>query len=213
MKIIYAIILTCLCVSIVKATEEHIWFNAKINGHPVRFVFDTGTSANVVLYSTTAERLGLKVTPPDSNQKIGPGKTAAGTTELCNLDVGITNARTSLAVLEVPTYVIVPGDGIVGWPALSNNVIHIDFAANTVDVLTNVATDITKWIQFHIPPDSDDLTLELSANKSRKLILAIDSGSAFGVELNSQKWSEWKSSHKNNHLHLKVITRLILDLS
>jgi hypothetical protein len=197
MKIISSIILSCLCISAVNAAEERIWFNAKINGHPVRFAFDTGTSANFVLYSTTAKRLGLKTTPPDPNQKLGPGKTATGTTELCNLDVGVTNARTFLAVLEMPTYVIVPGDGLVGWPALSNNIISMDVAANTVDLLTNVPRNTTKWVQFHISTNCDDLTLELMTSKNKKLVLALDSGSAFGVELNSQKWSEWKSSHKN----------------
>jgi hypothetical protein len=196
MKIVLAIILFCFC-SFSRADDERIWLNAKINGHPVRFAFDTGTSANFVLYSTTAERLGLKVTPPDSNQKLRPGKTATGTTELCNLDVGVTNARTFLAVLEMPTYVIVPGDGLVGWPALSNNIISMDVAANTVDLLTNVPRNTTKWVQFHISTNCDDLTLELMTSKSKKLVLALDSGSCFGVELNSQKWSEWKSSHKN----------------
>jgi hypothetical protein len=196
MKIVLAIILSFFS-SFSRADDERIWLNAKINGHPVRFAFDTGTSANFVLYSTTAERLGLKVTPPDLNQKLGPGETALGTTELCNLDVGVTNARTSLDVLDVPTYATAPGDGLVGWPALSHNVISMDVVANTVDALTNVPTDTTKWMQFHISTNCDDLTLELMTSKSKKLILAIDSGSAFGVELNSQKWSEWKLSHKN----------------
>jgi PDZ domain/Aspartyl protease len=196
MKIIFAIILACLCLNNTEAAEERIWFNAKINGQPVRFAFDTGTDANFLLYSTTAKRLGLKVTPPNPNQKIDPGKTAFGTTESCNLDVGVTNARTSLGVIEAPTYAIMPGDGLVGWPALSNNIIHLDVAADIIDLLTNVPIDTSKWTQFCIP-DSDDLTLELSANKNTKLILAIDSGSFFGVKLNSQKWSDWKSSHKN----------------
>jgi hypothetical protein len=196
MKIIFAIILTCLFVSVAKTAEECIWFDAKINGQPVRFAFDTGTGANFLVYSTTATRLGLKVTPPNTNQKLDTGETAFGTTESCNLNVGVTNARTSLGVVEMPTFATPPGDGLVGWPALSNNVLYVDVAADTVDLLTNVPIDISKWTQFRIH-DSDDLTLELSANKSKKLILAIDSGSGFGVKLNSQKWIDWKSSHKN----------------
>jgi len=197
MKSILTIILSCFCLIAVNADDERIWLNAKINGQPVRFAFDTGTGANFVLFSTMAKKLGLKVTPPDPNQKPAPGQIILGTTELCNLDFGITNVRTSVNVLEMPGYLKSSQDGWIGWPALSNNIIYMDVAASRVDLLTNIPADSTNWMQFHIETISGDLVLIIGGDKNTKMVVAVDTGSDYGVHLNSKKWREWKALQTN----------------
>ena len=161
----------------------------------VRFAFDTGTEFPVTLYSTAAHRLGLKVTP--SNSQPGPGQVAIGLTEICNLDFGVTNFQTPVGVIDMPAYLMMPEDGIVGWPAFNNNIFSLDAVMQKIILVTNIPNKSLAWIKFCIPTNNHDLTLELSANKNEKLILAVDSGSGFGIHLNPQKWREWKSSHAN----------------
>ncbi|MGH7977080.1 MAG: aspartyl protease family protein, partial [Limisphaerales bacterium] len=88
MKIILAIILSCFC-GLLKADDERILANAKINGRPIQFIVDTGMNCNATLFRKAAQRLGLKVSP--TNRKAFDGQIAIGTTELCNLDFGTTN--------------------------------------------------------------------------------------------------------------------------
>jgi hypothetical protein len=95
MKTVLAIVGLFFWVIPIKATDERIWVDAKINGNPVRFAFDTGTGASVVLFSTAAQRLGLKITP--SNSQSGPDGVVTGTTELCNLSIGEDDFQTSLS--------------------------------------------------------------------------------------------------------------------
>jgi hypothetical protein len=61
--------------------------------------------------------LGLKVKQPD--YKLSVEKVAIGLTETCNLDFGATNFQTSIPVIEMPSYLKLNGDGIIGWQAIS----------------------------------------------------------------------------------------------
>jgi hypothetical protein len=150
---ILVIILLWLCVITTKSAEEGIWVEAKINGQPVRFAFDTGTGPFPTLYSTTAKRLGLEI--------------AAGKTELCKLEIGEENFRTPFSVFEIPPYLTPSGDGQLGWPVLSNNISVAfvprdlqsdDLVAHVVagspayeagirdgDILLKVGRDVANW--------------------------------------------------------------------
>ena len=205
MKIIFSIVLTCLFASFAKANDERIWMDAKINDKPVRLAFDTGTGVFVVLFSPAAQRLGLKVSPPHPKGQIIPGKIAVGETELCNLDLGGSNFKTSLQVLDLPSDISGlngVGDGVLGWQAFNGNIFSPDFVSHTITFFTKVPHKSLAWIKLPISTNYDDLTLELPTNKSKKLILAIDSGSSYGVKLNSQEWHEWKLAHTNQPISL-----------
>jgi hypothetical protein len=204
MKIILAIGLICFCLNFVRADDERILMGAKINAIPVRFAFDTGMGCNQAIFSTTAKRLGLKVTPPDPDQKLAPGEISFGTTELCNVDFGITNARTSINVLDVPTYLKSSVDGVCGWPGLSNNIIRMDIAANTVDFLADVPATSRKWLQFPIETISGDLAFVINEDKNTKTVIVIDTGNDCGVEISPQKWREWETTHANQPVTIEA---------
>ena len=149
------------------------------------------------LYSTTAHRLGLKVTLPPPNNQPPPGQTAFGWTEPAHLDMGITNMITQFGVVEIPTYLKWPEDGALGWPAISNNIFSIDCITHAIIFLTKAPGASVDWIKFHIQTVAGDLTLELPGDKGIKKIIAIDSGSPYGVDLSPQRWREWKVNHTN----------------
>ena len=75
MKTIVAIILAFFCITAANADDERIFIDAKINGKSVRFAFDSGTGIPFLLYSTTVQKLGLRVTPPPTNNQREPGDT------------------------------------------------------------------------------------------------------------------------------------------
>jgi hypothetical protein len=198
MKTVLAIVGLFFWVIPIKATDERIWVDAKINGNPVRFAFDTGTGASLVLFSTAAQRLGLKVTPPD--RRPDPGRVAVGMTELCNVSIGEDEFQTSVREIEVPPYLKekgdVIGDGVLGWPAC-NNILLLDFVSHKITFKEKVPRESFAWMKFSIPTNENTLTLELSTNQNIKSILALDSGLSYGVMLNPKKWNEWKLAHTN----------------
>src|SRR5258708_9770057 len=193
MKTVLTIILTCLCFFAVKAEDERLSIDAKISGKPVRLIFDTGLSVPLVLFSTTAKKLGLKVTLPPPDNKPEPGQTPMGLTGPCDFDLGVTNLEAYFSVIEMPAYLKWDEDGILGWPAISNNVFSMDFVAHKLNLLTNVPEESRIWLKFQVRTDSGTLDLESIDHK----IIALDSGADDGVRLNPQSWRKWKATLTN----------------
>jgi hypothetical protein len=197
MKSISAIILSCFSLAAANADDERIFVNASINDTPVRFIFDSGAGVPFLLFSATAQKLGLKVGQQPINAKLEPGQTAIRWTEAYNLNLGMTNLQTEFAVVETPKYLSSkwPEDGTIGWPAIRNNIFSMDCISHRIDFLTNVPDESLSWFKFRISTNYEDLSLELPANNGKRLIITIDSGSDVGVKLNSKKWQEWKQDH------------------
>lgn len=202
MRTILPIILACAYAITTCAVEERIFIDAKINGKPVRFAFDTGAGASFVLYSTTAQKLGLRVTPPRADAPISPGQTRCGWTDSQKLDLGSISTETCFGVVEVPAYLNWTEDGLIGWPALSNNVFSLDCVAHTINLFTNTVEMLTGWVEYRIQTNSDSLALELPTKRNPKGILALDSGSTYGVKLNPQKWHASKAIYTNQPMTL-----------
>src|ERR1039457_53011 len=195
MKIILVIILSYNCFTAAGADVDRIWVNAKINGKSVRLFWDTGASSPVVLYSTAAQRLGLKVTPPDSNNHPGPGKVPYGKTEECELDFSGTVFRTPLYVdMDTRNW---PEDGILGWPAFSQYILLLDLATNKWECLTNFPIDLAAWTKLSLNTNSGCFAFETSHKKDKTSIVAVDTGSYYGVKFSPQKWRDWKMTHTN----------------
>lgn len=192
------IILLWLCVITTKSAEEGIWVEAKINGQPVRFAFDTGTGPYPTLYSTTAKRLGLEI--------------AAGKTELCKLEIGKENFRTPFSVLEISPDLKPSEDGLLGWPVFSNNIISFDLAANAVVFFTNVPEGTTSWTKIRLKDKSETLNLKTPTQDNKMGIISIDTGNPFGVRLNPYNWHKWKATHTNQPITLVAYYKTAIGL-
>lgn len=112
--------------------------------------------------------------------------------------------ETTFAVEEVPTYLKTEMDGFMGWPALTNNVFLLDCLNHEIHFLTNAPSNMDGWIKCHIETNYSDLTLELPGKNNLYKIICLDSGSDYGVELNPQKWQEWKANHTNQPITLEA---------
>ena len=174
--------------------EERIWLNAEINHKPVRLIFDSGAT-KLILFPKTAQRLGLKVTPPPPEVAPDPGEAVGGTTEECTLTLHGTTVRTRFSVLEKPAYLHwTHEDGVVGWQPVSENIFRIDARARTATLLRKVPEEAAFWTKLHVRTQSV-LCLELPADRGATSVIVIDTGSAGGVALHPRKWREWRSAH------------------
>lgn len=191
MKRVFVIILLWLFVVAANAADESILVSAKINNKPVRFIFDTGCKFPVVLFPAAAKKLGLKFTPPDYQHD----KMPVGTTELCDLDFSNTHVRTSVGILDSPDYYKWNADGIIGWPAFSQNIFCLDAAKREIILLTNVPAESLTWTKLRIKTDPLFI-LEIPDARSTKFV-SVDTGKDRGIVLNPKKWQEWKAAHAN----------------
>ncbi len=197
-------VLFLVCVVAVHADDERILMDAKINGQPVRLAFDTGSGTPFLLTSTAAQKLNLKVTTPPPDARVGPGQTLVGWTDLQKLDLGSGIVETCFAILNVPTNLTPNFDGVMGWPAVSNNVISLDCANQSFGFLTNAPGEVSGWIKCRIrlnQPNSD-LTLEVPGENGPGEIISLDSGTAYGVKLNRKRWRQWKAAHAYQRMTL-----------
>src|SRR5262249_48143696 len=108
--------------------------------------------------------------------------------------------RTSFYVLDVPAYLNFHADGILGWSAMSNNIVSMDFVGHKFEFLAEVPEATRGWEAFPIRTDSGLLDFEIPGHK----ILAVDSGTIYGVELNPQSWLKWKSAAADPPLSIEA---------
>jgi Aspartyl protease len=183
--------------------DERIFIAAEINGHPVHLALDTGMGTQFLLTSAAAQKLNLKVTQPSSAALIGPAHFRVGLTGPQKLDLGSIKIETRFAVADLPGYLTHGLDGLIGWPALTNNVFSLDCVAHTLSLFTNSVADLAGWLKLRIQSVSGVLGLELPGGENPREILVLDSGATQGVQLAPQKWREWKAAHTNQPLTLE----------
>jgi aspartyl protease family protein len=90
--------------SIAKSTDGHFWANAEVDGHPVRFLIDTGATA-VALTADDARNLGLD---PSSLQYQYTVMTANGPAKAAQVKLGVVSVGRA-QVSDVDAFVIDKG--------------------------------------------------------------------------------------------------------
>ena len=174
--------------------DDRLWLEARINGQQSRLIFDTGAD-RVILFPQGVKRLGLTVTQSPPNGSPGDGRVAIGFSELCDLTLWQTTVRTRLAVLEMPTYLHMGADGVIGWGPLSKNVLQLDASALRAEFLEEVPPESKNWLSLQICTNSGFLFLKTPVLDSSNAVVLVDTGFVGGVALSPQKWREWKTRH------------------
>ncbi len=87
--------------SIAKSSDGHFWANAEVDGHPIRFLVDTGATA-VALTSDDARNLGLD---PSSLQYQYTVMTANGPAKAAQVKLGVISVGRA-QVSDVDAFVI-----------------------------------------------------------------------------------------------------------
>lgn len=199
-------ILGLLCVWVATGqAEERIWLEAQINQKPVRLIFDTGAST-LILFPQSAQRLGLKVTPPPPDAALGPGDVLGGRTEECSFTLQRTTIKTRFAVIETPAYLHwTDEDGVVGWPPVSSNIFRIDAGARTVTLLAEVPEEAGTWTKLRVKKEPV-LCLEAGHEQgAAPSVIVLDTGASGGAALNPQKWRAWRAAHAGQPATMEAI--------
>jgi hypothetical protein len=193
----------CLCPNPVWA-EDRIWLEGKINGQPVRLAFDTG-AGGPVLFKQSAERLGLKFTPPSKETPTVPNEVRIGNTEYCEFTLAGDTHKMWFAVVDIPDYVYFAGqmDGVLGWGALGSDIYLIDASRSKMTALVVLPEQVKSWHQFRVQTNTDVLILEIPGAASTNTIF-IDTGHNGGIGLAPDDWPAWKNQHPTQPLTLRA---------
>jgi hypothetical protein len=197
-------------------------FAAKINGHDVYVIYDTGASSTI-LERTVAPRLGITIPPPDPKFHVPPGQIEVVTTDVpCQLTIG--NETTSLhpAFYHFPWFVRlkvklsrIKWDGMIGWPDLKDNIWVIDGGVPALRKTNSVPVDSGDWLKLPIYPGSGVLALEISHPNGKPGVLTIDTGGNHCVVLAAALWRDWSAANPyaftTHHLYYMPGTGLTID--
>ena len=112
--------------------SSEVILNASINGHPGRFLLDSGAGGSIV-YQPYAGKLGLSVLGNTAFGGVAGGTKRARFARATAIRVGDnTLSNVILTVAEPSTTVKEPLDGILGFELLANAVVHVNLADKTI---------------------------------------------------------------------------------
>jgi hypothetical protein len=184
-----------------RADEERVWVDAKINGKPVKLAFDSGAEISV-LFRTTAERLGLRITNSLPGKKTTPGKFhTSSQTESCELSFGGVTAKAIFVVADLPAAAAASSDmeGVLGWPVFSQNIIRFDWLNNNCQTLDRVPESVSHWLKLNLRRNCNLLALEIPDKIFSKGNIIVDTGAEAGVALAPKVWKRWTATHPNRN--------------
>jgi predicted aspartyl protease len=173
---------------------DRLRLNAKINGHSVQLVFDTGAD-EAILLRPTAERLGLKITEPPAGSKAAPGTVLAGITEPCFIQLLGTSLQGQFRVFEVPPGVRPDEDGLLAWQNLRNYVLVFHASPQSVEIKPTLPDGVGGWTTLRILKDSAVLGFEATMPNGQSKKFMIDTGAPGGISLSPSAWRAWRAAH------------------
>jgi hypothetical protein len=188
-------LLAALLAGCAGAPDERLWVDAKINGIPARLFVDTGSSS-AMLVRGKAEALGLKITDRPRGLNI---------TDPCALEIWNTTITTRLVVDEMPPYVKLDMDGVVGWAQLRGKILRFDASARLVTPLDQLPADLAGWTKLRVRPSPQMMTLEVpSAAGGPPGLIFVDTGNPGGVGLSPAHWAQWRTAHLGEPATLRL---------
>ena len=171
-----------------------IWVDAEVNGKPARFIFDTGAD-RLILFRNGAERLNLTLTQPPSNSSGPSGTVGIGQTEPCDVRLLGNMIRTPLGVVEMPSFLDMHADGVLGWGAVQNNILAIDAVSSRIGFVEKVPAEAAGWTKLRLQKGSGFLSLQIPHQGSTEGVVLVDTGFTGGVAVPPATWQAWKSAH------------------
>ena len=195
MRFFTALLLSVVLVSAATA-DDRILVKAEVNGRPVRMILDTGAEATA-LFRRTAKRLGLKIEDPPADLQAPSGSVKAGISEECMLSLGKAAVRTRLRIVDVPSYMELTEDGVLGWGELAGNVFHVLGEQRRVVISDKVPDEAANWLKCELQKDARILGIRIpTEDRDARTVVYIDTGSPSGVALGSQRWRQWSRLHR-----------------
>lgn len=188
-----AVLLSAAAVALA-AGEDRIVIPAKINGEPVRLAFDTGAQFHT-LFRRTADRLGLKVTPPPEDAEVRPGLVKAGRAEPCQVDLGEHSTQMHFVVVDVPRPLQTQIDGVLSWRGYSSGIVAILWDDRQAGPVAEVPPQARRWLKAPLRSEEWMLGFTVAGEDGQERAVYIDTGSPSGVALSGRRWKQWLAEH------------------
>jgi hypothetical protein len=200
--VVVALISTIALLGLVTArAEERIFLNAKVNGKAARLFFDSGSQTSA-LVSKAAKRLGVPTAPIPTNDP--GGEVLVGQTSEFTLSLAGTTVSTTFGILDFPSYANLDCDGLIGWPALSENIFDIDAVSRKLTFLWDPPATGRQWTRLPMDTNSATLQLKVPCRDGLAGLLCIDTGDPRGLSLPKTEWHQWKASHPRSPITLEI---------
>jgi tetratricopeptide (TPR) repeat protein len=180
------------------APATRIFFqNTAINGQPAQLAMDTGADG-ACLVESSAKRLGIKVAPLSAAVVAAqPGEAFSGLTDPVSITLDAQSFSMALQTINPPTAMYSGHeDGIIGWPAVRENILVFDSDRRMVNSVENLPAEASGWLKLKIWPGRV-LLLEITMANGTLGTIMVDTGFPGGVALPPEQWKEWKEAHPN----------------
>lgn len=177
--------------------RDRIFVPVSVNGQTMRFGLDTGAGVPILVWRDVADWIGLKCTPSPQPLSGDNGVIPFAVTEPATVAFfGRTFPAAPLPVTSIPPYAKWEMQGLLGWPAIRDNLWYFDLARGHLGMIDQLPADLSHWIKWRVVKTADTLILEVpeSASSPGGSIL-IDTGSSDGVSLGSGLWQSWRAAH------------------
>lgn len=172
--------------------QERIWLNVRIRHGSEKLAFDSGASCSALI-PEAVQRLGLKTRPYTFTNL--PGIVSGMTKELPVRIEGGPKVYISFAVLEMPWYASLGGDGLIGWTDLTDRILRLDADHNRIEFLGKRPKETALFTRLNIVTNYGMLDLEIPSSVGTNRVLCIDTGDPCGLCLPKAEWQRWKEAH------------------
>jgi hypothetical protein len=180
-------------------TRDRPFVDVRINDQPVHLTIDT-CSSTLAVFSSAADRIGLKYHKPEGfdPNRVRPGRVRPFRSDPCRLTVENQNGhalrideaegRRRIRILEIPAGL----DGLIGWPNIAKNILHLDWGQKTLESLPAVPSQALPWhnLKLYSPFGVHVLALRVPELPGPQKAVYIDTGDFGGVEVSSALWKE-----------------------
>jgi hypothetical protein len=164
---------------------DGFYIAAEVNGKPVSFLFDTGSTYSW-LWDKSTTRLGI-------TNLLGGFSIYSGTTKPCTVSIGKATCRMWFGVMDLPSIVNEPEEGVLGWQTLRDNIFLLDAETGLVRPLDKLPVSVNSWVKLAMCDDSG-LALVIPSQSGNACSVALDTGSEYGVLLPPDAWESWRKT-------------------
>jgi len=173
--------------------DERMWVDAKINGAPARLFIDTG-SATAMLMRDEAKKFGLAITDR-------PG---LGISDPVSLEFWNSTSTTRLVIDQVPPYIKLDMDGVIGWAQLRGKILRFDANARRITPLDQLPPEVAGWTKLRVRPNPQIMTLEVPSASGLPGLIYVDTGNPGGIGLSPAHWQTWRAAHLGEPATLRI---------
>lgn len=161
----------------------------------MRFALDTGIGVETVTWREVANLLAVGTSDPNGARSPAPGNVRAEISNPLTFEFwgqAYPNAR--MAVVDAPAFAKWQIQGLIGWPAVRNNIWLFDLAHGDVHVLPQLP-EVKDWLKYPVAKNVATLAIEVPRAERQPGFILFDTGSADGVVLSPPLWQSWRTAH------------------